>query len=120
VHSLCTGLPLSSTPSTVTLMLSPADSYTTMVFLPALGGNLDFDSFSFQLPICGCCAIEITNPARQNARIKRMLRGLMLPPVGKGPGWMGHSNAGTRSQQPTRGARLKPCPSRRLSEVFCP
>src|SRR5207245_9240153 len=75
VHSLCEGLPSAPTPSTITFTLSPAASYTTVVFFGAPAPILDLASSSFQVPIfTSSAATHTAAAATSTAKLNKPAR----------------------------------------------
>src|SRR5271166_53295 len=54
-------------------MLSPAASYTTLLFFPAVGGILDLASFSFQVPIFGLAAKPAATATKHRASVNTIV-----------------------------------------------
>src|SRR5207237_9906896 len=81
VHPLCFADRSAAVPSMVTFTLSPAASYTTVWFFGIPAGSFDFDSFSFQVPICTSVPAKHTAAAaNRNASVIAHVFVFILPP----------------------------------------
>src|SRR5437667_5024807 len=80
-------------PSTVIFTLSPAASYTTVLFFGAFGAIFDLASFSFQVPVNASSAKHTAAATKHSTRVNTIIFVFMSSPD------TGHSSAASRIQQ---------------------
>src|SRR5437667_12796127 len=68
-------------PSTVIFTLSPAASYTTVLFFGAFGAIFDLASFSFQVPVNASSAKHTATATKHSAIVNTIVFAFMSPPL---------------------------------------